>query len=132
MYKRRDVLKTSAVGIAALIPLTTPLGCLAAVSTAGRPSKDLFQSLLHHGFRCMDEDGGVIKLKLVEVREGPEAPGLDQFALVFQEGNSAVGTRQAQAGLYRLYHRETGLVLVHLAPSDTGAGRYTTYFGLFT
>jgi len=128
MFKRRDFLTTCAAGTAAFM---TPVGWVMADSAGDNSSKDTFQSLLHQGFRCMDGEDEAMKLELVEVREGPKAPGLEQFTLVFQGGNSAE-TRQLQAGLYRLYHPETGLELLHLTPSDTGVGRYTTHFGLFT
>ena len=45
----------------------------------------------NEGFRCMDGEGLATKLELVEVREGPQAPGLEQFSLVFQDGQG-VGT----------------------------------------
>lgn len=134
MIKRRDFLIKCAVGTAALM---TPLKWVAADSTVGnlsddtfKPSKDSYQFLLHNSFRCVGGEDGAIKLELVEVREGPRAPGLEQFELVFEEGDS-VSTKQLQTGLYRVYHPKTGLALIHLAPSNTVAGRYTTYFGLF-
>ena len=129
MIKRRNFLISCAIGTTAL---TTPLGWAAAGnSTNSGLTKDKFQSLLHHNFRCMDEKTGMINMDLVEIREGPQVPGLEQFSLVFQERNSS-GKSHLQDGLYQLYHPETGRALIHLAPSNTEAGRYTTYFGLFT
>lgn len=128
MFKRREFLRTCAIGTAGVM---APFGWLAAGSKNGGLSKATFQSLHHHVFRCMDGKGGVIKLELSEVRDGPQMPGLEQFSLVFKEG-PRVATGHLQDGLYQLYHPETGTTFLHLAPSDTDTGHYTTYFGLFT
>ena len=128
MFKRRDFLRTCAVSSAVVI---TPFGWAAAGTTNGGLSKIKFQSLQHQVFHCMDGKGGVIKMELTEVRDGPQMSGIDQFSLVLQKEH-ALGADDIQAGLYQLYHPDTGKTLVHLEPSDTETGRYTSYFGLFT
>ncbi len=128
MFKRRDFLRTCAVGSAAVM---APFGWVAAGSSNAGLSKATFQLLHHHVFRCMDGKGGVIKLELSEVRDGPLMPGLEQFSLVFKEGAGA-GSGHLQDGLYQLYHPETGTTLLHLASSDTETGHYVTYFSMFT
>ena len=72
-----------------------------------------------------------VKLELVEVREGPRAPGLEQFALVFEAADGAEAGL-LQEGLYTLVHPKARPSLVRLAPSDTDAARYVSYVGLFS
>ncbi len=135
MFKRRNFLTTCTVGTAVL---ATPLGLAAGEAAKARPAKDImptpkksFQSLLHNNFRCMSNSSGAKKIKLVEFIEGPRAPGLDQFTLVFEEVDQTDHTK-IQDGLYTLFHPETGPSLVQLVASDTVVGRYTSHFGLFT
>lgn len=124
MLKRRDFLTNCAAGATALL---APTGLLAATGETDLSPKDKFRSLVHQGFRCFDRDGGAVRLELVEFRDGPRSEGLEQFSLVFEAGGGKLST-----GLYEVYHPRTGLSLYHLTPSDSVAGRYTTYIGLLT
>ena len=48
--------------------------------------------------------------------DGPQCPGLEQFSIVF-EGNDLT------EGLYRVYHRQTGSLLISLMPSGEPGSR---------
>lgn len=127
MKNRREFIhQCAAVGATLLVPGSA----LAAADPAlgAKLSKSSFQPLLHQVFRCFTGQGHALRLELVEVREGPAVPGLEQFDLVLRDAD---GAAPLPPDLYRLYHPSTGAVLMHLAPADSRPGGYVTHFGLF-
>ena len=134
MLKRRDFLTTCTVSTVALsTPLGFAAGNLPGSVTETRPvlSNETCQSLLQQSFHCVSDENAIVNLKLVEVREGPKAKGLEQFALVFEEAGGT-GDKLPYDGLYTIHHPVTGPSLVHLAASDTDATRYTSYVSQFS
>jgi len=128
MLNRRDFLKTgSAIGALSLL---APLSTAAPQQDGRRLSKTKHQSLLHHRFRCLSDEGEAKQLELVAVTDGPQQPGLEQYALAFRQCDAAQNNRLSE-GLHRLYHRELGFTLLHLTPSDSKPGHYITYLGMF-
>ncbi|TVT47395.1 MAG: twin-arginine translocation signal domain-containing protein [Denitromonas halophila] len=130
MKDRRDFLNTCALGAAALV---APTRLMAAGSTDAHPSRKLskagFEALMNANFRCLSGRGEAQRLTLTEVRDGPQSPGLEQFGLLLR-GTDDLAANPLTPALYRLYHPETGAMLVHLTPSDSVAGSYIAQFGL--
>ncbi len=137
MKDRREFLGTCAAGAALLM---APGYLLAAdlpgmqnmqdVDDASKLSKEVFRSLLQEDLYCRTDQGEPFKLKLIEVRDGPQVTGLEQFGLLLQ-GHGGIAAAQLPAGIYLLDHPRLGTSLVHLEPSDDVPGAYTTQFVLF-
>ncbi len=130
MKNRREFLNSCAVGAAALVAPTSLMAAEATTANTRRKlSKAGFTALINEGFRCVSGHGSAIPLTLVEVRDGPQSPGLDQFGLLLKS-SAPLASAQLPAALYRLYHPATGAMLVHLAPSDSVSGGYATQFAV--
>ena len=86
-----------------------------ALAAAGRYRLDRasFEALLHTTFQVFDGEGQVFDCSLEAMREGPIAPGLDQFTLVFQRSDGG----ELPGGLYELWHRNLRLFQLRLDPS---------------
>ncbi len=138
MKDRRAFLGSCAAGAALLMTPQYVLaagGCQSAQKTthSSKPSTQAFQALLHQEFRCLSVDGQAVRLELVEVRSGPQAPGLDQFGLLLKQkaGFASLGS-ELPAAIYALGHPQLGTHLVYLEPSESIKGGYTTQFTLRT
>ncbi len=104
------------------------LGFVPALATAGR-HKQLgradFEALRHTPFRVFDGEGQGFGCTLEEVRDGPIAPGLDQFTLVFERSDGGKLTR----GVYELWHRK--LRSFHLNLDSSGRERTSRFVAVF-
>jgi hypothetical protein len=119
MVSRRAFLTGSAA-------LLAGLGLLPAWASPPRThSRAQFEALLGTYFAVFT-GRRVSYGSLVEVRDGPVAPGLDQFTLVFDH---VEGVTPGDA-LYDLWHANIGVFALHLEPTDASASRYIAVFSL--
>lgn len=129
MLERRRVLQAFAAGAAfTLVPagtLTITHGQFDAPHP-GYSLRNKFSLLLGTHFRMTDANGVTSTAELVEVDDGPDYPGLDQFSVVF-EGDDL------SEGLYESWHGDTGNIPISLMPSGmpgSKCNRQRAYFSL--
>lgn len=136
MKDRRDFIACCAAGAALIAApgalLAADLAAAPAERASCRVSKEAFQSLLDEEFRCFTAQGEALSLKLAEVRDGPQAHGLEQFSLLLKADGSTSPSTPLPPEIYLLEHPRMGRALVRLDPSDTVARAYSTQFVLLT
>jgi hypothetical protein len=121
MLQRRAVL--AALGSA----MATAIAPVSVLANPKQTRRDQFSELLGHSFRVADPAGEVMTARLVALDDGPRCRGLEQFSIVL-EGDALTD------GIYEVYHRDTGKLLVSLMPSgELGSTRrwkraYFSYF----
>ena len=128
MTDRRTFITGCAAGMAVL---ATPLGLQASTDTdvALDVTADTFRGMIGQRFRCMTDLGYAVRLRLVEVWDGPTESGIEQFALVFKDGGAS-GPATLTEGCYDVFNRRLGSMPLYLMQSDTREHHYVTYFGL--
>jgi hypothetical protein len=125
MPDRRQFL-THCTSAAATVLL--PAGVLASKNDAPRPSLQLFAELIGQSFRGIDEQNLTLNFILRDILRGPQASGLEQFTLVFEESYRI--SQQRSGGLFRMFHPDTGQMSMRLEPSMIGPRTYTANFSL--
>lgn len=129
MNDRRTFLAGCAAGV---VVLALPVGLQAAPGKSDEGygiSGDTFRGLIGQQFRCTSDEGFSVRVRLVDVWDGPAEPGVDQFALVFEEGGAS-GPSALTEGLYQVQNKKIGQMRCYLTPSDTRERHHVTYFGL--
>jgi hypothetical protein len=128
MTDRRKFIAGCAAGMAVL---AAPLRLSASTDTdlGLDVTAETFRAMIGQRFRCMTDLGYSVRLRLVEVRDGPIESGVEQFALVFKEGGAS-GPGTLSEGRYDVFKRQLGHMPLYLAPSDSRERHYVTYFGL--
>lgn len=123
---RRQFL-THCSGVAAGVLL--PVGALALGDNTPRLSRQFFAALIGQSFRGLDEQNVALNFMLRQVVAEPEAAGLEEFTLVFEE-TYRINEKRA-GGLFQMTHPDTGPILMRLEPSARGPRAYTAHFSLF-
>lgn len=122
MLGRRKFLGTLTAGMAAS---TLPAGVIIA---AGLPTlREQFADLVDSNFDLIDSTGTVRRARLIQLDDGPEEPGLEQFSIVF-EGDGL------SEGLHKAYHPRIGTMRIGLmASGERGPGpdKQRAYFSNF-
>ena len=128
MTDRRTFIAGCAAGMAVL---ATPLGLQASTDTdlGLDVTAATFRGMIGQRFRCLTDLGYAVRLRLVEVWEGPAESGVEQFGLVFKEGGAS-GPATLTEGRYDVYKRRLGHMPLYLTPSDSRDRHYVTYFSL--
>lgn len=124
---RRQFL-THCSGVAASVLL--PAGALALSDDSPRQSRQLFAALIGQSFRGLDEQNVTLNFILLRVVAEPEAAGLEQFTLVFEETYRI--NQEPVGGFFRMTHPDTGSIAMRLEPSARGPRAYTAHFSLLT
>lgn len=119
---------THCSGVAAGVLL--PVGAFALSDDSPRLSRQLFAGLIGQSFRGLDEQNVALNLLLRRVVAEPEAAGLEQFTLVFEETYRI--NQDRAGGLFQMAHPDTGPILMRLEPSARGPRAYTAHFSLLT
>lgn len=121
MLQRREILAAlSSATMATFVPGSVLAG-------TGLTIREKFFDLQGRCFRLTDSTGDVTTARLVTVDDGPSCPGLEQFSVVFECGD-------VTEGLYEVYHRETGRLLINLQRSGapgSGTNRQRASFSNF-
>ncbi len=113
MLERRTFLATLTAGLATAATPGTLLAACRDLVTAGpaAPQKEIFRRLVGSRLNLANEAGNSSAAELVAFDEGPSSSTLEQFSFVLD-------CAETDAGLYKLRHRDTGSMLVHMEPSD--------------
>ena len=136
MISRRDFV-TSACGAlaASLVPAAAFAAndalAMGAVDLSTGLSKAKFAALLRQDFYVTTRTGGVLVMRLAELRERPMAVGdrpVESFTLYFH----GLSSPRLQEGLYRLEHGSAGAATLRLEPVSATARRavYRAHFSL--
>ena len=128
MTDRRTFIAGCAAGMAVL---ATPLGLNASTDTdlGLDVTAEAFRGMIGQRFRCMTDLGYDVRLRLVEVWDGPAETGVEQFALLFEEAGAS-GPASLTEGRYDVFKRRLGHMPMYLTPSGSRDRHYVTYFGL--
>jgi hypothetical protein len=129
--KRREFLVSCAAGCVAagIVPVTAHATAPDKYfSGAPRLSKQRFQELVNSQFRVYSNGWNSVPIKLTAVHDGPEAPGLDQFSILFHGPKNA----SIQAGSYLVNHHKDGDFLLYLEPAGSQANTSTTFVATFS
>lgn len=121
MLERRAFL--AALGSAVVVS-AVPISVLASTNLSCR---EQLSQMLGRNFRLKSPAGDIVTAQLVEVDDGPDCPGLEQFSIVF-EGDDL------DDSLYDTYHPEMDGLAISLMPSEVpGSGRIRkrAYFSVF-
>jgi hypothetical protein len=101
-----------------------PVNVLASTNLSCR---EQLSQMLGRNFRLKSPAGDIVTAQLIEVDDGPDCPGLEQFSIVF-DGDDL------DDGLYNTYHPEMDGMTISLMPSEVpGSGhiRKRAYFSVF-
>lgn len=83
--------------------------------------QDRVRALLNSLFYIRDEAWNGLTMELIEVRDGPQSPHLEQFSVRLR-GPLAP---QLPPGLYQVVHREVGTFLLYMEPiREDATGSY--------
>jgi hypothetical protein len=93
-------------GAAALAATAAPVLAAGVPALAGLPQRAAFEDLVGEAFASADG----ASLRLCQVLDGPQVPGLEQFSLVWEGG-------PRDGGLLELRHPRTGRFALHLEPT---------------
>lgn len=93
-------------GAAALAATAAPVLAAGVQAQAGVPPRRAFEALVGETFASTDG----ASLRLCQVTDGPQVPGLDQFSLAWEGG-------PGEGGLLELQHPRTGRFALHLEPT---------------
>ena len=108
MLERRAFL--AALG-SAVVASAVPVNVLASANLSCR---EQLSQMLGCNFRLKSPAGNIVTAQLVEVDDGPDCPGLEQFSIVFESDNLA-------DGIYETYHGEMHGLTMGLMPSHAHA-----------
>ena len=128
MLRRRDFLAGcgAVAATAALSAATAQAASPAPAATVSRFSRTLrkqeFLALVDEPVRIRRSDGGTVRARVVEVRDGLRARRLEQFTVFLRAPRGAALT----PGLYTVEHRAAGAVQLFLEPAR--AGRWSAYY----
>lgn len=124
--RRQFLTRCSGVAASALLPV----GALALSNDPPRLSPQFFTVLIGQQFRGLDEHNVALNFMLRQVIAEPEAAGVEQFTLVFEETYRI--DQERTGGLFQMVHPDTGPMLMHLEPSAKGPRAYAAHFSLLT
>ena len=136
--KRRDFFKVAGqAGTAGLTLSLLPVlssKALAAETVVGARSAELskswFEQYLNQNFWVKTRGLTGSNLMLIEVRERPASPGLEQFNVVFQALQPG---KRLLSGIYTVLDPDGGSIKLHLEPKKTdGMVFYHATFNLLT
>ena len=117
---------------ASVAVLATPMALRASTTdpNAGpRVSVDTFRPLVGQRFRCMTDLGYAVRLRLLEVLDGPAVTGIDQFTLLLKERGRSGPSTLAEGG-YTVYHKAIGNYPFFLMPAHNRPRHYITSFAM--
>jgi len=129
MIDRRKFMTSVAAGAAVLSVPTALRADIAGGDSGPRVSVDTFRPLIGKRFRCMTDLGYSVRLKLMDIWDGPQEVGVDQFMLLLKE-RGRTGAHTLAEGSYPVFHSSFGNFPMYLRPSQSKPRHYVTTFAL--